>query len=163
MNPCPCGFYPDRNRCHCTPGQIRAYQRGVSKPILERMDIAMELPEVDVESVWGKKGTLSSKELREKVILARKRQEERFQGNDRVQWNSQMGIAEVRKYCVLRPEEEAFMKTVFVKKGLSMRSYHKILKVARTIADVEEEEHILIAHLAEAVRYRGVDEKFYSN
>lgn len=162
MNPCPCGFFPDRNRCHCTPGQIRAYQRGVSKPILDRMDIAMELPEVDVESVWGKKGTISSKELREKVILARERQEERFRGNDRIKWNSQMGIGEVRKYCALRPEEEAFMKTVFVKKGLSMRSYHKILKVARTIADVEEEEHILLAHLAEAVSYRVVEEKFYS-
>ena len=161
MNPCPCGFFPDRNRCHCTPGQIRAYQRGISRPILERIDISLELPPVPLENALGKEKKFSSEELRKQVIEARRRQKERFKAEEYIDWNSQMGPSELEKYCFLGKQEEDFMKKVFALKNLSMRTYHKVLKVARTIADVEGEEDITIEHLAEAVSYRIVEESLY--
>lgn len=161
MNPCPCGFFPDRNRCHCTPGQIRAYQRGISKPILERIDISLELPPVPLENALGKEKKFSSEELSKLVIEARRRQKERFKAEKYIDWNSQMGPLELEKYCFLGKKEEDFMKKIFALKNLSMRTYHKVLKVARTIADVEGKENITIEHLAEAVSYRIVEENLY--
>ena len=161
MNPCPCGFFPDRNRCHCTPGQIRAYQRGISKPILERIDISLELPPVPLENALGKEKKFSSEELSKLVIEARRRQKERFKAEKYIDWNSQMGPTELEKYCFLGKKEEDFMKKVFALKNLSMRTYHKVLKVARTIADVEGKEDITVEHLAEAVSYRIVEENLY--
>ena len=161
MNPCPCGFFPDRNRCHCTPGQIRAYQRGISKPILERIDISLELPPVPLENALGKEKKFSSEELSKLVIEARRRQKERFKAEKYIDWNSQMGPSELEKYCFLGKKEEDFMKKVFALKNLSMRTYHKVLKVARTVADVEGKENITIEHLAEAVSYRIVEENLY--
>lgn len=161
MNPCPCGFFPDRNRCHCTPGQIRAYQRGISKPILERIDISLELPPVPLENALGKEKKFSSEELSKQVIEARRRQKERFKAEEYIDWNSQMGPTELEKYCFLGKKEEDFMKKVFALKNLSMRTYHKVLKVARTVADVEGKENITIEHLAEAVSYRIVEENLY--
>lgn len=161
MNPCPCGFFPDRNRCHCTPGQIRAYQRGISKPILERIDISLELPPVPLENALGKEKKFSSEELSKQVIEARRRQKERFKAEEYIDWNSQMGPSELEKYCFLGKKEEDFMKKVFALKNLSMRTYHKVLKVARTVADVEGKENITIEHLAEAVSYRIVEENLY--
>lgn len=161
MNPCPCGFYPDKNRCHCTPGQIRAYQRGLSKPILERIDLSIELPPVSLEEAMGGKGRMSSSELQRQVEKARERQIKRFSSETHISWNSQMGPAEIERYCPLGKEEAEFMKKIFSLKTLSMRTYHKILKVARTIADLEGEESIGISHLSEAVSYRVVEEKLY--
>ena len=161
MNPCPCGFYPDKNRCHCTPGQIRAYQRGLSKPILERIDLSIELPPVSLEEAMGGKGRMSSSELQRQVEKARERQIKRFSSETHISWNSQMGPAEIERYCPLGKEEAEFMKKIFSLKNLSMRTYHKILKVARTIADLEGEESIGISHLSEAVSYRVVEEKLY--
>lgn len=161
MNPCPCGFFPDRNRCNCSPAQIRTYQRGLSKPILERIDISMELPPVSIEDALGKEGKLCSDDLRKKVEQAMQRQKERFKHEEKIEWNSQMGVSELEKYCTLGKEEEEFMKKIFAIKNLSMRTYHKILKVARTIADLEGEEKIGIPHLSEAVSYRTVEEKLY--
>ena len=161
MNPCPCGFFPDRNRCHCTPGQIRAYQRGISKPILERIDISLELPPVALENALGKEKKFSSEELSKQVIEARRRQNERFKAEEYIEWNSQMGPSELEKYCFLGKKEEDFMKKVFALKNLSMRTYHKVLKVARTIADVDGKEDITVEHLPEAVSYRIVEENLY--
>ena len=161
MNPCPCGFYPDRNRCHCTPGQIRAYQRGLSKPILERIDLSVELPPVSLEKAMGKTGRISSSELQKKVEEARLIQKKRFFHEEHISFNSQMGPTEITKYCFLGQKEEEFMKKIFSLKNLSMRTYHKILKVARTIADLEGEKDIGIMHLSEAVSYRVVEEKLY--
>ena len=161
MNPCPCGFYPDRNRCHCTPGQIRAYQRGLSKPILERIDLSVELPPVSLEKAMEKSGRISSSALQKKVEEARSIQKKRFFHEEHISFNSQMGPAEIKKYCSLGQEEEEFMKKIFSLKNLSMRTYHKILKVARTIADLEGEKDIGITHLSEAVSYRVIEEKLY--
>ena len=161
MNPCPCGFYPDRNRCHCTPGQIRAYQRGLSKPILERIVLSVELPPVSLEKAMGKTGRISSSELQKKVEEARLIQKKRFFHEEHISFNSQMGPTEITKYCFLGQKEEEFMKKIFSLKNLSMRTYHKILKVARTIADLEGEKDIGSMHLSEAVSYRVVEEKLY--
>ena len=161
MNPCPCGFFPDRNRCNCSPGQVRTYQRGLSKPILERIDMSMELPPVSIEDAMGKDGELCSEDLRKSVEKAIKIQKVRFKDEEKIEWNSQMGVAELEKYCCLGKEEGEFMKKIFTIKKLSMRTYHKILKVARTIADLDGEEQIGISHLSEAVSYRTLEDKLY--
>lgn len=161
MNPCPCGFFPDRNRCNCSPGQVRTYQRGLSKPILERIDMSMELPPVSIEDAMGKDGELCSEDLRKSVEKTIKIQKARFKDEEKIEWNSQMGVAELEKYCCLGKEEREFMKKIFAIKKLSMRTYHKILKVARTIADLDGEEQIGISHLSEAVSYRTLEDKLY--
>ena len=161
MNPCPCGFFPDRNRCNCSPGQVRTYQRGLSKPILERIDMSIELPPVSIEDAMGKDGELCSEDLRKSVEKTIKIQKARFKDEEKIEWNSQMGVAELEKYCCLGKEEGEFMKKIFAIKKLSMRTYHKILKVARTIADLDGEAQIGISHLSEAVSYRTLEDKLY--
>lgn len=162
MNPCPCGFFPDRNRCHCTPGQIRAYQRGISKPILERMDLCVSLPAISLEEALSREKGISSAVLRKQVERAQRMQEKRFLQEEELRWNGDMNVTAVKKYCVLSKEEEAYMENIFRIKNLSMRTYHKILKIARTIADLEEMEEMNINHLAEAVSYRGLEEELFS-
>ena len=109
----------------------------------------------------GGKGRMSSSELQRQVEKARERQIKRFSSETHISWNSQMGPSEIERYCPLGKEEAEFMKKIFSLKNLSMRTYHKILKVARTIADLEGEESIGISHLSEAVSYRVVEEKLY--
>ena len=162
MNPCPCGFFPDRNRCHCTPGQIRAYQRGISKPILERMDLCVSLPAISLEEALSREKGISSAVLRKQVERAQRMQEKRFLQEEELRWNGDMNVTAVKKYCVLSKEEEEYMENIFRIKNLSMRTYHKILKIARTIADLEEMEEMNINHLAEAVSYRGLEEELFS-
>ena len=162
MNPCPCGYFPDRNRCHCTPGQIRAYQRGISKPILERMDLCVSLPSITLQDALTKEKGISSAVLRKQVEKARKMQERRFFQEEKIRWNGDMNVRAVNKYCELGKEEAEYMENIFKLKNLSMRTYHKILKLARTIADLEEEEKINMNHLAEAVSYRGLEEVLFS-
>ena len=162
MNPCPCGYFPDRNRCHCTPGQIRAYQRGISKPILERMDLCVSLPPITLQDALTKEKGISSAVLRKQVEKARKMQERRFFQEEKIRWNGDMNVRAVNEYCELGKEETEYMENIFKLKNLSMRTYHKILKLARTIADLEEEEKINMNHLAEAVSYRGLEEVLFS-
>ncbi len=161
MNPCPCGYYPDRNRCKCTPWQIRAYQRGISRPILERIDLCVEVSPPEFRDAVEARPSLSSAKIRERVIQARKRQASRFEKEADVRVNGRMGIREIEKFCPLSENELDFMKKIYTLKGLSMRTYHKILKVARTIADLEESENISIRHLSEAVSYRSLEDRLY--
>lgn len=161
MNPCPCGYFPDRTRCRCTPGQIRSYQRGISKPILERIDLCVELRPVDFMSAVQGDGRHSTKELRKKVLKARERQRERFNFCSSIHLNRDMDYREMGKFCALGAEEEEFMRRVFEKKRLSMRSYHKILKVSRTIADLEGAAELGIRHLTEAVNYRSLEDSLF--
>ena len=161
MNPCPCGYFPDRSRCHCTPGQIRAYQRGISKPILERLDLCVEAAPVKFEEITEKSRSQSSAALRERVCLARIRQRVRFQALPHIRVNAEMGIREIERFCRLGSREQQFMQQIFTLKQLSMRTYHKLLKLARTIADLEEAENIEIKHLSEAVSYRGIEDQLF--
>lgn len=159
-NPCPCGYYPDRSRCHCSEREIRRYQNKISGPIRDRIDVNVTALPVDIGQLNSKKGSLSSNKLREKVMQARKRQEERFKGTH-LRFNSDISSKEIPLYCPLGKEETAYMEKVFHLLNLSARSYHKILKVARTIADVESSERILVQHLGEAVGYRMQEDMSY--
>ncbi len=161
MNPCPCGFYPDRNKCKCTPTQIRQYQRGVSKPILDRIDICAESSPIKFEEMTSKADAERSEVIRERIIKARKIQEERFKNERSIKYNSSMNTKDIKKYCVLGKEEEEFLKKVFKTKKLSARTYHKVLKVARTIADLAGSNDIKIEHLSEAASYRGLEERLF--
>ncbi len=159
-NPCPCGYYPDRSRCHCSEREIRRYQNKISGPIRDRIDVNVNAQMVNIGQLNNKKGSLSSAKLREMVMHARKRQEERFKGTH-LRFNSDISSREIPQYCPLEKEETIYMEKIFHMLNLSARSYHKILKVARTIADVEGAEKISVQHLGEAVNYRTQEDGGY--
>lgn len=159
MNPCPCGCYPDMNRCVCTPGQIQNYLGKISQPFLDRIDICVEAPKVEYESLQGGREE-TSEEIRARVCRARQIQSERYRGTKIVS-NSMLGTNELKIFCELGEKEERMMQRAFTKLGLTVRMYHKILKVARTIADLDGEERILEKHLQEAVSYRSLDKKYW--
>lgn len=153
INPCPCGYYPDRNRCRCSMQSIDKYLSKLSGPILDRIDICVEASAVKLDELKEHGNSLSSASMRELVGKARAKQEERFKGT-RFRFNGELGPKEIEKYCKLGKKEQAFLDTAYLKLELSARAYHKIIKVARTIADIEGAEDITISHLAEAINYR---------
>ncbi len=156
MNPCPCGYYPDLNRCRCTPYEIHNYLRHISGPILDRFDLCVEASRVEPFRLYaGGKGEKreSSGSLREKVLTARKIQEERFRGTG-LRFNSELRAGNLEKYCPLGEKETKLLMELYSGLALSVRACHKLLVTARTIADLEESERILTRHLSEAVCYR---------
>ncbi len=159
MNPCPCGFYPDLRRCRCTDRQIKNYLGKISQPLLDRIDLAVEVQELSFSDLKSKKKEETSEEIRERVIKAREIQKARFKGE--YLYNSQMPGASIPLYCPLSDEGTKYMEGVYEKLGLSVRTYQKILKVARTIADLDNEPDILLCHLMEAVSYRRPDQKYW--
>jgi len=163
LNPCPCGYYPDRNKCKCSPSEIRRYLGHISGPILDRVDICVEAPRVDISdlTVKNKSANESSKTIRERVLKARKIQDERFKGTE-LRFNSDMSPKDIEKFCHLGPKEESYLENVFTTMALSARAYHKILRVARTIADIDGSDEIRQIHLMEAVGYRITDGEYYS-
>lgn len=160
MNPCPCGFYPDRGRCRCTPYEVRRYLGRISGPILDRMDICVEAAPMAFQDIAGHAAGESSGDIRKRVMRARERQKERFAGTG-IQFNADMGAGEVERYCSLRAGEARYMEKMFAAMQLSARAYHRILKVARTIADLEGSREIEEIHLSEAVCYRRMDLKYW--
>lgn len=159
MNPCPCGNYPDLNKCLCTSTQIQAYLSKISQPLLDRIDICVEAERVAYEDLQGAREE-SSKDIRERVIMARERQKERYKGEG-ITTNSQLNAEKIKRYCILGSEEENMMRQAFEKLNFTARMYHKILCVARTIADLAGEEKIGLAHLREAIGYRTLDKKYW--
>ena len=157
MNPCPCGYYPDRNKCRCTQPQIEKYLGKVSGPLLDRIDLCVELQPVDILQLQDEKAGESSGEMREKIYGARKMQEKRYAGTD-YRFNGDVSSADTEKYCVLGIEEKKVMEQLYHALALSARAYHRILKTARTIADLEEREQITKEHLLEAACYRPSEE-----
>ncbi len=151
-NPCKCGYYPDRNRCNCSEIQVKNYIGKISGPILDRIDICVNTPSVAMEEL-GRKGGESSKDIRERVEHARKCQIERYK-NEKYKFNSEVPSSHMEKYCYLGVEEKKLMDMAYNTFGLSVRAYYKILRVARTIADLEDEEYIKESHIAEAIGYR---------
>ncbi len=162
LNPCPCGYYPDRNKCKCTPNDIKRYLGHISGPILDRVDICVEAPRVDIAdlAVKNKSANESSKTIRERVLKARKIQEERFKGTD-LKFNSEMTPRDIEVFCQLGARESAYLENAFCTMELSARAYHKILRVARTIADIDGSQDIKQIHLMEAVGYRITDGKYW--
>lgn len=153
MNPCPCGFYPDRNRCRCTEPQVKRYMGKISGPILDRIDLCVELQPVELAGLRGGRKAESSAVIRERVRLARERQTERFRGTG-CRFNADIDAANIEKYCPLGEEEQQYMEQMYHSLQLSARAYHRILKVARTIADLAGEEQIKGEHLLEASFFR---------
>ncbi len=162
MNPCPCGHYPDRNRCRCTEYQVKSYLGKISKPILDRIDICVEAAPVSFEDLHERKGQESSAQIRKRVEKAREIQEIRFKGTN-IHFNSEMRGEEIRRYCALKKEDEQFFQNVYENMNLSARAYARILKVSRTIADLDRQEQINHEHLCEAISYRSLEEKYWSS
>ena len=160
INPCPCGNYPDSNLCTCTPEQIRKYLSKLSGPILDRIDICVEAPKLSISELNNKRKTESSEEMREKVLVAVEKQKERYKGTGLV-FNSQLSASQIEEYIHLGKEESELLEEIYSKLNLSVRGYHRILKVARTIADIEESENIESRHIMEAVTYRSIEDKYW--
>lgn len=160
MNPCPCGYFPDPQKCRCTAPEIERYLSHISGPILDRIDLCAETPRVEVTSLLDGKKEESSADIRGRVMSARERQIRRFEGTG-MHFNGEMDARAVEKYCVLGKEEADFMKTAFEKLQLSARAYHRTLKTARTIADLRGGERISADDLAEALGYRVSDRKYW--
>lgn len=160
MNPCPCGNFPDFSRCSCTPWQIQQYLSRVSQPFLDRIDICVEAPRIQYEEIRESSRQEASADIRKRVEAARDIQLKRYEGTE-IWSNAMLGVRQIDKFCHLGSEEEYLMKQAFTSLSLTARTYHKILKVARTIADMENEREIGMPHLKEAIGYRTVDKKYW--
>lgn len=160
MNPCPCGFYPDRTKCRCSESQVNKYLGRISKPILDRFDICAESSPVSYKDLkQGVKGEASAS-IRIRIEQARSMQMERFKGT-RIHFNSFMKKTDLERFCCLDKAEELFLKQIYESMGLSVRGYEKILKIARTIADLEGAEKMTKNHLAEAAGLRSREGRFW--
>lgn len=160
MNPCNCGYYPDRNRCNCSINMVKRYIGRISQPLLDRLDICIEAVQMNYKELQVREKQESSAVIRERVAGARKIQMERYHGQ-RIWFNSQLTPRNIMKYCRLGPKEQELLEQAFVKMNLTARAYHRILKVARTIADLEGSEQIGTKHISEAICYRSIDQKYW--
>ena len=158
MNPCPCGYYnhPEKE-CVCAPGVVQKYLNKVSGPLLDRIDLHVEVTPVSFDQLTDDRKSESSQEIRERVIKAREIQQQRFSDHPEVFNNAMMNSQMVKSICQINPAGKNLLKTAMEKLGLSARAYDRILKVARTIADLARKENIQIEHLAEAIQYRSLD------
>ena len=160
MNPCPCGCYPDRMKCTCTPAQIHMYLSRISRPFLDRIDLCVEAPRVEYRHLADERKGECSAAIRKRVSKVREIQKERYKGT-KITTNSMLKGEEIKYYCVLGKKERMLMEQAYTVMGLTARAYHRIIKTARTIADLSGEERIRENHLKEAVGYRVVDEKYW--
>ena len=155
MNPCKCGWY-GHSRCKCTPNEVRAYHNRISGPLLDRIDIIVEAPALEYEELKSRTPSESSAEIKKRVNAARGAQQKRFAGTE-IHKNANMDTKAVNRFCALDADCEALMHRAFDSMGLTARSYDRILRVARTIADLDGSECIGAAHIAEAIQYRSFD------
>ncbi|MCD8069716.1 MAG: ATP-binding protein, partial [Lachnospiraceae bacterium] len=146
-------YYPDRNRCKCSEAEIQRYMRKISGPILDRIDLCCQVSAVRIDELKQRTPVEGSSAMRERVLLAQKRQQDRFAGTG-IRFNSQIPAKDVQTYCVMTKEAEGLSGLLFERLQLSARAYHRLLKVARTIADLEESDLIQERHLKEAACYR---------
>ena len=162
MNPCPCGYATDtRNECTCTSTQIQKYMAKISGPLLDRIDIHIEVPAINLNDLSGKKTGEASNIIRERVQKAREIQSLRFTSYEKIFSNSHMESKLIAKYCKLDHQSGELLKQAMDRLGLSARAYDRILKVSRTIADLEDSSNIEIRHLSEAIQYRSLDRKMW--
>lgn len=163
-NPCPCGYLGDpKKACKCLPGQISRYKKRVSGPILDRIDLHIDVPSVETQKLVGKNKSKreSSNLIQKRVQKARDTQTRRFKdlpASRRIKANSEMSTRDIKKYCPLASQCRTMMMSVAASMNLSARSYFKVIKIARTIADIAEDKNISTTHLAEALQYRPKDE-----
>ncbi len=165
MNPCPCGFHNDLTReCHCTPPMIQRYLSKISGPLMDRIDIHIDVPAVKYKELRGSDSkSESSAQIRERVVRAREVQLNRFAAaGERIYANAQMTPREIRAYCDLGTDSERMLERAMQQQGLSARAHDRILKVARTIADLEANPQIEAKHIAEAIQYRTLDRTYWA-
>ena len=156
MNPCPCGYYPDMNRCTCTEGEVAHYMGKISRPLLDRIDICTEVPPVSFQELKKAVPGESSARIRERVRNVQKIQEERYRGEN-IRFNGQLQSRMIDRYCPVTDSASRLLAMAFDRISFSARSYHRLLKVARTIADMEGEEVIASHHVGEALSYRALE------
>lgn len=159
-NPCPCGYYPDRNQCICSTRQVKRYLGKISKPLLERIDISVEAKPLRYEEAFEQERGESSAQIRDRVEKARQRQRERFLGSA-ISVNGRMRAKDLKRYCQMDAAAERFLQRFFQEQSFNMRSYEKSLKIARTIADLQGEENIREEHIKEAVFYRRAASEYW--
>ena len=159
-NPCPCGCWPS-DQCHCTPFEIEHYLGRISQPLLDRIDLCADIPAVTYDEMTSLSSGESSDVIRARVEEVRRIQAERYR-SESFSFNGELSGGMVQKYCCMTEEAEHLLKTAFNKMKFSARSYHKILKTARTIADLDKSEHIASSHIAEALTYRAMDKKYWN-
>lgn len=157
MNPCPCGYLNDKKkRCVCTPTQISNYKNKISGPILDRIDLHVEVERVGYKKLQSNEKLESSETIRKRVNRARKVQLERYKKEGIIS-NAELSSVQIKKFCKLDNETKIFLENAFNVYGYSARTYSRILKIARTIADLDEKENIELSHVAEAIQYRTLD------
>ena len=162
MNPCPCGFFGDPTRqCRCTPPQIARYVSKISGPLLDRIDIHIEIPAVKYKELRSTTDVESSADVRERVIAAQKIQLKRYAG-EKMYSNAQMAPRMIRKHCAISADGERLLESAIARLGLSARAHDRILKVARTIADLAASPNIETKHLGEAIQYRTLDRSYWA-
>jgi magnesium chelatase family protein len=162
LNPCPCGYFGDPfHECTCTPAMIERYMSRISGPLLDRIDIHIEVPRLSSDELEQKKNGESSESIRKRVNRARTKQIERYAERSEIFCNAHLGPKDVKQYCVLDSESSKLLHLAVEKFGLSARAYDRILKVARTIADLDGSENINPEHISEAIQYRSLDRKFW--
>jgi len=162
MNPCPCGYFGDRQKeCHCSPGEIIRYRKKISGPLLDRIDIIIEVPRLSFQEIDNQKPLENSASMQNKVAFAQKIQEQRFSKRNQrkktsfpIYTNGEMDIDDIEEFCLVDQEGKNLLKQAVSKYSLSPRSYHRILKISRTIADSENKEIIGSDEVAEALQYK---------
>ena len=159
MNPCPCGYFGDPDKeCTCRPSDIIRYRKKISGPLLDRIDLVIEVPRLSSQEITEKSPAPESEKLKQEVIKSRAIQTNRFEERNRkvplIFTNSEMGIKEIEQFCLLEKEAEDLIKKAIDKYSLSARAYHRILKISRTIADLEGKELIEASQVAEALQYK---------
>lgn len=160
LNPCPCGFRGDpKRKCNCTPQQIERYVGKLSGPLLDRIDIHIEVPPVPFRELSEDRGGQTSEQMREAVLKGREVQRERY-GKSSSLLNGKMRPREIRKFCKLEKDAESLLRAAMEEMGLSARAHDKILRVSRTIADLDQAEKITAPHLSEAINYRSMDRMY---
>lgn len=160
MNPCKCGFYPDMEKCRCTKTSIRNYLSKISQPLLDRMDLCVEAQQMTYQDLTQRKQEENSEQIRARVCAVQQIQQERFR-DENWYFNSQIPVGRLEEYCELGTKEKQYMERMYEKLDLSARAYHKLLKVARTIADLDRSKTITVRHLTEAVCFRSLDKKYW--
>lgn len=159
MNPCPCGYYGYSDKCTCTPNKINKYMGRISGPLLDRIDIQVEAGPVDYKALSKGRQGESSADIKKRVVAAHNIQQKRY-ADENIYFNSQLKASQIEKYCILGDMEKAILKNAFDTLNFSARAYHKLLKLSRTIADLDGSENIQVNHIAEAIQLRNLDRKF---
>lgn len=162
MNPCACGYYPDRSRCSCSEADVHRYLSRISRPLLDRIDICVEASAIKYDELKAHDGkNETSESIRKRVEKAAAMQRERYRGTD-IRFNCDIGVRDIEKYCALGDREEKLLEKAYRQLSLSARAYHRILKVSRTIADLDGSETINAAHISEAIGYRSIDRRYWN-